>query len=140
MTLMEDLVFLGLDYGSVRVGVAVAEVGVAVPLDAIDRSAGDIVDMVGTIIKSRKISDVVVGLPLRMDGREGPEAKRAREFGEAVRNIFSVRVHYIDERLTTRQVTRSLRDAGLRGPRLRSFVDSAAAVTILETFLHGGVQ
>jgi putative pre-16S rRNA nuclease len=77
--------------------------------------------------------EVVVGLPVGMDGREGRAAATAREYAEALApRVAPVPVRLVDERLSTVEATRGLRAAGRSARRSRAVVDQAAAVVILQ--------
>jgi putative Holliday junction resolvase len=76
-----------------------------------------------------------VGLPLNMDGTEGPSAARSRSFGTALARALEVEVHYWDERLSTVAAHRALRESDLSGERRRAVVDQVAAALILQGWL-----
>lgn len=78
---------------------------------------------------------VIVGLPLRLDGREGEASRRARRLGDAIGRALGREVVYWDERLTTAMAERGLRDAGLDGRARRRVVDQSAAALILQGWL-----
>jgi putative Holliday junction resolvase len=78
---------------------------------------------------------VVVGHPLSMSGASGPKAQQAESFAGALEAILDVPVVLHDERLSTIEAERALGEAGVKGPRRRRVVDSAAATVILQGFL-----
>ncbi len=146
---MRPGVRLGIDVGSVRVGVARSDpAGVlATPVRTLDRAsrsdpgaapqASDPdLDAVAALVEDLDVVEVVVGLPLRLTGQEGPAAAAARGYAVAVaRRVAPVPVRLVDERLTTVTASRSLRDAGRRQRLQRPVVDQAAAVVILQSAL-----
>lgn len=134
---------LGLDLGDVRIGVAISDPDrrVAVPLGTVHvgQPPGELI-AVRNIVKENDVSLVVVGLPLSMSGRRGERADHAERFAEALRAVLSVPVVLHDERLSTRQAERSLRDAGVRGRDRRAVVDASAAQIILQSWLDSAAS
>jgi putative Holliday junction resolvase len=130
---------LGLDVGSVRVGVAVSDPDgvLATPLVTLarDLEGGSDVRAVAALVAEHGIVEVVLGLPRTLANREGRAAEAARMFGDALVAGLTVPVVYSDERLTTIVATRQLRARGVKGRRQRSVVDQAAAVAILQGWL-----
>lgn len=132
---------VGLDLGEARIGVAVSdpERTVALPAGTI-KVVGGVEDLkaVKRLVSEADAVEVVVGHPLSMSGEAGPAARRAEEFAGGLRAMLGLPVHLQDERLTTVQAERGLREAGA-GPReRRKAVDQAAASLILEAFLAAG--
>lgn len=129
---------LGLDYGSHRIGAALSDpLGItAQPLPAI-RRRGDNRDIeaIGELVREFSIDGVVLGLPLRLDGTEGEQAKRARAFGRKIADRLGVPVETWDERLTTVQAERHLIAAGLRREKRKEVRDSLSAVILLQSLL-----
>ncbi len=78
---------------------------------------------------------MVVGLPLRLSGAEGTQSAKMTEFAEVLRNHFKIPVHLWDERLTTAEANRMLREADLSIRRRGQVVDRVAAVLILQSYL-----
>ncbi len=81
------------------------------------------------------VTEIVVGLPLQLDGREGESAGEARGFGAAVARATGIEVSYLDERLTTKQAERHLIAAGASRARRRQVGDQVAATLILQQAL-----
>jgi putative Holliday junction resolvase len=135
---------LGVDLGSRRIGLAISdpEASFAFPLDAIEsKGTGRDVEALRELIAGRDVEQVVVGLPLHMDGRVGPEAETARRFAEALAKASGVPVDTLDERWTTLEADRALqsdgRSAGKRKRARKSGErDSMAASIILRTWLE----
>jgi len=130
---------LGLDLGSKRIGVALSdpEGAIASPLTTLERrgGAGDLT-AVGELVREHDVGEIVVGLPLHMDGRRGPEAEAAKRFASELRGALGIRVGTIDERWTTVEAERALRESGRRGKKQRAVVDSVAAAILLRTWLE----
>ena len=137
---MRQGVRLGVDVGSVRVGLAASDPGgvLATPIQTLQRdlgSGGD-QDAIAEVVLERDVLEVVVGLPRSLSGGEGPAAAAARTYATALAaRISPTPVRLIDERLTTIDAHRRLRDSGLPGRAQRAVVDQAAAVLILQAAL-----
>jgi putative Holliday junction resolvase len=87
------------------------------------------------IAKEKEARRIVVGLPRRMDGSYGPEAKAARELAAELRKEARIPVELMDERLTTVAAERSLREGNVRGAARRQNVDRVAAALLLQSHL-----
>lgn len=129
-----------LDYGSVRVGVALAdELGsMAHPRTAID--ARDRVKLLAAILSLAKTEDIakfVVGVPLDSSGGVGRAAQAAMDFAEQVADVTRCEVELCDERLTTVEAARKLHAGGTRAKKARQRIDSAAACVMLQAWLDG---
>jgi putative Holliday junction resolvase len=127
---------LAIDVGTVRVGVARSDPGglMAVPLDAIAANDRAWAAVIGLIDEYEAI-EVIVGLPLSMDGTEGKAASLARTWAQTLSVQVAVPVRMVDERLTTVQAQRGLHAAGRSVKSSRSMIDSASAVILLESDL-----
>ena len=125
---------LGIDVGTVRVGVAASDArGVlAVPVTTVRRGGGDVA-AIARLARERGATGLVVGLPLTLSGQEGPAAQAIRAFAVRVaRRVAPTPVRLVDERLTTAGASRGLRDAGLSTKQARHVVDQVAAAAILQ--------
>lgn len=131
---------LALDWGERRIGVAISDpMGlIAQPLETIPAHAGgrDALERIAELVRSHEVGEIVVGLPLHMNGRAGPEAEKARAFGERVRSRAGVAVEYLDERWTSVEAERALEESGARPSRERGSVDRVAAAILLRTWLE----
>jgi putative Holliday junction resolvase len=130
---------LGVDVGSVRVGVALSDPDgiLATPLGTLARAAdGHDLEEIADLVGEHAVIEVIVGLPIGLRGRDGAASAIARAYADelAVR-IAPVPVRLMDERLTTVSAERVLRDRGLSGKARRKVVDQAAAVVILQAAL-----
>lgn len=129
-------VWLGVDVGTVRVGVARSDPrGVlASPVATLPRASG--VQDVARLVREHDAVGVVVGLPVTLRGREGASAAFARDYAEQLARVISpIPVELVDERLTTVAAERRLAARGVRGRARRAVVDQAAAVEILQHWL-----
>ncbi len=127
---------LSVDWGTRRVGLAVSDPTglLARPLPTRSvRSARETLEAVLAAARAEEADEVVVGLPLNMDGSEGVSAERARKLGEALRDRGCA-VHYLDERLTSEAAAGVLRERGETRPA-KERVDQMAALLLLEEFL-----
>lgn len=134
---MRQGVRLGLDAGSVRIGVARSDPGgvLASPLETVSSGKGDI-DRIIQLVAEHDAIEVIVGLPTSLSGREGPAAEKARSFAVKIaRRLGSGSVRLFDERLTTVTAENGLRERGLRGQARRKVVDQAAAAVLLQAAL-----
>ncbi len=131
---------LGIDHGTVRIGLALSdELGLAAhPLKTLD--TGPAVEKeIADIVKQKRVTGVVLGLPLRMDGHRGEAAARVEAFADRLRKALQheVPVEFVDERLTSVAAERSL---GLEGKQKskeeKKLVDQVAAVAILQDYLN----
>jgi putative pre-16S rRNA nuclease len=87
------------------------------------------------VVKKYEVAEIVVGLPLRLSGAQGIQSDRMTDFAEQLRKHFKIPVHLWDERLTTAEANRMLREADLSSRRRGQVVDRVAAVLILQSFL-----
>jgi putative Holliday junction resolvase len=130
---------LALDYGTRRIGVAVSDPTdtIAQPLATLSfRGARDAVARIGDLVRKHGVTRVVLGLPVHMHGREGPEAQKVRAFGALVAEATGASVDYLDERWTTIEADRALLAGGLRGRRKLERRDRVAAALLLRTYLE----
>ena len=129
---------LAVDPGSKRVGVAVsdptgtiAQALATVPAEPRDTLAARL----GELVREQEASSIVVGLPRRMDGSLGPEAKAARGLAGEVRRASKLPVELVDERLTTAAAEKSLLAGGMRRAKRRANIDRVAAAILLQSHL-----
>ena len=130
---------LGVDVGSVRIGVAASDPDgiLATPVETVRRDrSGKHVRRLAALAAELDAVEVVVGLPRTLADRTGHSAQDALELSEALaRRIAPTPVRLADERLTTVSAQRSLRAAGVRAREQRAVIDQAAAVAILQSWL-----
>ena len=136
---------LGLDLGARRIGTALSDAdgAIAFPHGAIERQdrKKDLASL-QALIQEEKVGHIVVGLPVHMDGRVGPEAQAARKFARVLAEATGIPVDVLDERWTTLEAERALRESAptrgrsrRREQSRRERVDALAAAMILGTFL-----
>lgn len=131
---------LGVDVGSVRVGVALSDPSpmLATPLVTLSRDAdsdSDLADL-AALVAEHEVVEVVVGLPRTLADRHGAAAEIAVNYAtKLAARIGDVPVRLADERLSTVSAARMLSDRGVKGRKQRSVVDQAAAVEILQAWL-----
>jgi len=126
---------LGLDPGSVRIGVAVTDRDGLVasrrePIPAADESVW--LAALRELAEEIEPIEVVVGLPMGMDASRGVAAKRAVEFAAKVHDHLAIPVRLVDERLSTVQAQRGFHDQGRSVRQSRTMIDSAAAEIVLQ--------
>ena len=129
---------LGLDVGERRIGVANSDpTGTIVTLlSAIQRSSLDAdLRAVVDVAEKQQAAVIVVGLPISLSGRAGPQARLVRQFIQALTQQSPVPVHAQDERFSTVEAERLLREAGHQPSREKGLRDSAAASVILQGYL-----
>jgi putative holliday junction resolvase len=129
---------MGLDVGTKTVGVAVSDpLGLtAQGVTTLRRTSlkADLKALAG-MIRELEVDRLVVGLPLNMDGTEGPRAAASREFGEALASASALPVEYWDERLSTVAAQRVLLEADVSRRKRREVIDQMAAQLILQGWL-----
>ncbi len=128
---------LGVDVGSVRVGVAASDPDgvLASPVMVVARSrrTGADLDTIAQLVVEREAVEVIVGLPRSLSGAEGSAAAAAREFAVALaERVSPVPVRLLDERLSTVEAARGMQRAGVSSRKARGTVDAAAAAVILQ--------
>ena len=136
---------LGIDVGQVRVGVAISDPDgiLASPLVTLRRDLTirddrlpDDIEEIARLVRTHESVGVVVGLPIRLSGEEGPAASGVRAYAEQL--DFAIRpvpIWLSDERMSTVVASRRLAERGVKGKRQRAVVDQAAAVVILQRWL-----
>lgn len=127
---------LGLDIGEKRIGVAISdELGmIASPLVTIN-ATGDVVGEMRGLIAKYDIPRIIVGLPVGLSGREGPQAKKVRGIADALASDLGVEIVYSDERLSSTVAEAALISQGTRRDKRKQQIDSMAAAVILQGYL-----
>jgi putative holliday junction resolvase len=127
-----------MDVGSKRIGLAISDLlGItAQGLDTLHRQnkRTDFAQL-ERVIREHDVTEIVMGLPLRMNGIEGPQAEKMQAFAEEIRRRFKLPVHLWDERLTSAQANRLLRETEMSIKRRGAVVDQMAAVLILQSWM-----
>lgn len=129
---------LGIDFGARKLGLAVSD---ALGLTAqglptlLRTNKRQDLDAIAAILAEHQVTAIVMGLPLHMSGQAGAGAARVEAFAEVLRERFNLPVHLWDERLTSAQANRLLRETDMSIRRRGQVVDRVAAVLILQSFL-----
>ncbi|PYX18817.1 MAG: Holliday junction resolvase RuvX [Acidobacteria bacterium] len=129
---------LGLDVGSKTIGVAVSDpLGItAQGLETIRRQNKRMdFERLEKVIQKYEIAEIVIGYPLRLSGAEGTQAEKMQSFAQDIQKRFHLPVHLWDERLTSAQASRVLRDSEMSIKRRGEVVDRLAAVLILQSWM-----
>ena len=129
---------IALDIGDVRIGVAVSDFMriIANPRETYIRKNEDAdIEYFIQLAKKEEADTFVVGLPINMDGTEGPRVEICRAFGEKLREKSGLNVEYQDERLTTVSAERMLIEADVRRDKRKQVIDKLAATIILQSYL-----
>ncbi|GMV82558.1 MAG: putative pre-16S rRNA nuclease [Planctomycetota bacterium] len=129
---------LGLDPGTVRVGVASASLlGTVHPVCYLDAEPRDrLLQEIAALARDRQCVGIVVGLPINMNDSEGPAAKSARAFGAEVASATGLPVDFSDERLTSYSAQQKIGALGLTRKKRKARVDAVAAALLLESYVE----
>jgi putative Holliday junction resolvase len=128
-----------IDFGRKRIGLAITDTDGrgAYPVGIVERrSLRENLDAIRSQLAERRVSRIVVGLPLNMDGAEGPSARAARAFAEHLGTATGVAVEMFDERLTSVEAEERLRSASISRSGKKAVRDAVAATVILEGWLE----
>ncbi|MBL9077558.1 MAG: Holliday junction resolvase RuvX [Planctomycetes bacterium] len=128
---------LAVDFGDARTGLAATDwTGtIVVPLDRIDeRDPARVTAAIAALVAERETEAVVVGMPLSLDGQDGPRAQRTRAFAAQLRAALSVPVETVDESHSTDEAHERLKQGGLKASQRKRLADSVAALVILERY------
>ena len=128
---------LGLDLGDAHIGVAISDDArrLAVPLGTVPAGAPQDLKAIAKLIAENDVTAVVVGHPISLSGARGARAHQAEEFAGALRSFLEIPVELHDERLSTVEADRALREAGASGKERRRVIDRSAATVILQAWL-----
>jgi len=132
--------WLALDLGHVRIGVALSDpLGLTAQPLTVLKASGTQKDMIaiGELVNQYEVTQVIVGLPLNMDGTESSTTKKVREFTIKLSGKLNIPVVYVDERLTSKQAERAMIEGGARRETRRKKIDQVAAALLLQAALEG---
>jgi len=132
--------WLGLDLGHVRIGVALSDpLGVTAQPLTVLKSAGTQKDIIaiGELVEKHEVTQVIIGLPLNMNGTESSTTKKVREFTGKLAQRLNVPVFFMDERLTSKQAERLMIEGDSRREERRQKIDKVAAALLLQSALQG---
>ena len=128
--------YLAIDYGIKRTGLAVCDAGekIASPLKVL-QGQRRLVEEIEQIVTSENIEGIVLGLPLNMDGSQGPQARQVLAFADRLKQRLAIPIHLQDERLSSFGAEEKLQTTGLSRSKRREWLDALAAAEILQAFL-----
>jgi putative Holliday junction resolvase len=128
---------LAVDYGAKRTGLAIcdAEETMAFPFGIL-HGQKDLIDRIEQIVDAERIDAIVLGLPLNMDGSNGPQSQQVLAFSERLKQHIRVPIHLQDERLSSFEAEQKLQTTGLSKAKQRARLDALAAAEILQAFLE----
>ena len=95
----------------------------------------DLIDEIARLAKEHSVEKVVIGMPVRTDGEERGFAEKVREFGDSIAGSLQLEVVFWDERFSTQEAERAMREADLDARKMRGKIDSVSASLILQTYL-----
>ncbi len=124
--------YLGIDHGGKRIGLAIGEgeTRIAMPLETIEAdSAEEAARIIALLIKEEGVDEVILGLPVSLDGKEGPQAKIARKFGDILERASGIRVKFEDERRSSKQAETLTKGLDMQSK------DAVAAMVVLQSYL-----
>lgn len=130
---------MGIDYGDVRIGIAFTDLlcTISSPYEVYKTiSEEQDLNYLTNLAKSQEVDEIVMGLPLNMDGTEGERAEITRTFGEKLALQSGLKVIYIDERLTSLEAEEILISAGVRREKRKEVIDKISAQLILQSYLE----
>ena len=134
----------GIDFGQVRIGLALSDPSkiIASPLKAVltKKSLKETALVIWQeFVPFEPIEKIVIGLPLLMSGKESPGSKQVRELAPHLEEISGKPVVFWDERLTTAQVERTLKEAEFSRKKRTQYIDAMAAAAILQSYLDSNL-
>jgi putative holliday junction resolvase len=94
---------------------------------------------IGNLVDQHEVAQVIIGLPINMDGTESKQTAKIREFAGKLANRLNVPSYFVDERLTSKQAERMMRESGVSSKNQRGKVDQIAAALLLEAALKGAL-
>lgn len=132
---------MGIDYGDRRVGLALSDEHrlIAQTLTTLQRDRRGDVEValaIASLLAEHDVRHIVVGWPLRLNGREGIQTQKVERFIAQLVDHTSLPISRWDERLTTHSAERALREGGVKGKQRRAKVDQVAAALILQSWLE----
>lgn len=129
---------LAIDYGKTRMGLAISDpLGItaqSLPTLSLKNSA-DILSEIKNLVKEKEVTTIVLGLPRNMDGTLGEEAKKVEEFGRRLSQEIDIQVEFWDERLSSVESQRTLREEKRKIKQKKELVDRISASLILQGYL-----
>ncbi|MHC4462799.1 MAG: Holliday junction resolvase RuvX [Planctomycetota bacterium] len=129
--------YLAIDYGDKRTGLAICDHDetIASPL-AVIQGQKDLIKKIADAVETENVEAVVLGLPLNMDGSQGPQAKLIFKFADQLKEHLNIPIHFQDERLSSFSAEEKLAVADFTRGKKKKRLDAIAAAEILEAFLE----
>ena len=130
---------LGLDYGEKRIGVAISDktktfaFGKGIILNTGLKKS---LEEIQQIIKENKITEIVLGLPITLNGKYSSQTNTVKRFGDRLESMSGIKVSYLDERLTSEETKKIIQNIKKKKSRTKVLKDEIEAAIILKTFLH----
>ena len=133
--------YLAIDYGIKRTGLAICDPSETItsPLTVI-QGKKNLIEEICDLVNNESIEAIVIGLPLNMDGSQGPQAKLTRKFAQQLKTNIDVPIHFQDERLSTFSAQEKLAPAQFTNKQKKRRIDAVAAAQILQAFLEQKTQ
>jgi len=129
---------LGIDYGKKRIGLAISDpfgiIAQSLPT-LILKERTDILSEIQTLVKEKDVSTIVLGLPRNMNGTLGEEGKKVLEFGKRLSHKINIKVEFWDERLSSVESQKTLREEKRKLKRKKELIDKISASLILQGYL-----
>ncbi len=131
----EEKRILGIDYGRKRIGLSISDpLGIiATPVDTVNRKK--VIERIQEILVEFKLKKIIIGYPLRSDGEKGRSTEEVEKFAQLIEKTFGIEIELWDERYSTIEAERIMRDAGKSSSREKRKVDMIAAAVILQSYL-----
>ena len=128
--------YLAIDFGTKRTGLAICDAGelIASPLTVFEGQK-NLLKKIIEVVKTENVQAVLLGLPLNMDGSEGPQAELVRKFSNQLEKHLTLPIYFQDERLSTFEAKQKLANLKLTENKTREMLDAVAAAEILQEFL-----
>lgn len=129
---------LAVDYGDARTGLAISDSSelLASPVGTItEYNAQKLAEKIAAAAKEHSAQEVIVGLPINMNGTKGERAEKCEAFGQLLAELTDIPVRMWDERSTTVTAHQVLNEVNVRGKKRKAVVDTVAATVILESYL-----
>lgn len=130
---------MAVDYGDARTGLAVCDRTefLASPIGTIEERNAQLLAMkVAHMAEQYEVGEIIVGLPLNMNGSKGPRAEKCEAFADMLSQLTEIPVNMWDERSTTVSAHNILNETNVRGKKRKAMVDTVAATVILEAYLE----
>jgi putative Holliday junction resolvase len=125
-----------IDYGLKRIGLALSDINkrIALPLGTVEGGKKSIQNIAKSL-PLKEVEQIVIGLPLLMNGKKGDMADAVERFGKALEEALGIQVIFVDERLSSKMADANLRELSLNRKKRTEKIDTVAATMLLQTYL-----